>query len=289
MKVPLQDIARFIKDDLAKQVVQLKKKKINPRISVFFVGDSESRLAHVKAQQKVARELGIEFDLIHLTVAPPFLQFANRLKALSQDPAVHGIIIAEPLPVALQSDTIYNFIPLVKEISGHRKKTTYLPPIGLTVITVLKYMFQSTTINAKLYPDLQKDPPFFKQALKQKKVVLIGRGQSAGQPIAQTMAQFRINFINVNAQTFEPEQYYQDADVIVTSVGKKVLKGSDIKQGAALINVSAHDEGGEATGDYEESDVKTIARFYTPTAKGTGAIDTLFLFKNLIQAATPTE
>lgn len=284
MKVPLVDITRFIKDDLTQQVIQLKKKKINPRMAVFLVGATTQQLENIKVKQKVAKELGVELDITKLDTAPPFLQFANLLKAKSQLPNVHGVIIEQPLPVALQSDTIYNFIPLSKELNGHRKKTTFLPPIGLTVLTILKYIFQNTQVTAKLYPDPVKDPSFFKQSLKQKKVVLIGRGQITGQPIAQAMSQFRINFINVNSQTYEPEQYYQDADIIVTSVGKKVLKSTDIKPGAALINASAQDGHDGVTGDYDESEIKSVAGFYTPTARGTGMIDTLYLFKNLIEA-----
>lgn len=285
MKVPCMDIAHFIKDDLAKRVLQLKKEKITPRLVAILIEESPEQLSFVKTKQKIAKDLGIDFELVHLTASPSFLQFANLLKEKSHDPATHGVIIEQPLPSSLQSDTIYNFIPLEKELEGHRKKTTFLPPLGLSVLTILKYIFQNTQITAKLYPDSTKDPGFFKQSLKQKKVVLIGRGATAGQLIAHTMAQFRINFINVNSQTFEPEQYYRDADIIVTTVGKKVLKTADIKPGATLINVGLNEEGKGITGDYDENEIKSVAGFYTPALKGTGPLNVLYLFKNLIDAA----
>lgn len=285
MKVPCVDIARFLKDDLAKQVLQLKKNDVNPRLVDVLIGESAEQLAFVKLKQKIARELGVEFELIHLTAQPSFLQFANLLKEKSQDPKNHGIIIEQPVPSSLQSDTIFNFIPLSKELEGHRKKTKFLPPIGLTVLTILKYVFQNTQITAKLYPDPARDPGFFKQSLKQKKVVLIGRGPTAGAPIANVLSNFRVNFINVNSQTYEPEQYYKDADVIVTAVGKRVLKADDVKPGATLINVGINEEHKATAGDYDENEIKNIAGFYTAPLKGTGPIDVLYLFKNLIDAA----
>lgn len=284
MKVPCADIARFIKDDLSRQVLQLKKKKITPKLVAFLVGNEPEQLAHVKAQQKAAKEIGVDLELIHIEKPPAFLQFANLLREKSNDAATHGVIIESPLPTSLQSDTIYNFVPLAKELEGHRKKTVYFSPIGLTVLSILKYIFQNTQVSAKLYPDPVKDPSFFKQSLKQKKVVLIGRGANTGAEIAKVLSAFRINFINVNTQTFEPEQYYKDADVIITSIGKRVLKASDVKQGAVLINVGTPDDSG-AEGDYDEAEIKSVAGFYTPIHKGTGPIDILYLFKNLIDAA----
>lgn len=285
MKVPCVDIAHYIKEDLSKQVVQLKKKNINPKLVALLVGNAPEQLARVKAQQKAAKEIGIEFELVHIEKPPAFLQFANLLRDKSHDAATHGVIIESPLPTSLQSDTIYNFVPLTKELEGHRKKTQYLPPIGLTVLTILKYIFQNTQISAKLYPDPAKDPSFFKQCLKQKKVVLVGRGANTGAEIAKVLSNFRINFINVNSQTYEPEQYYKDADIIVTSVGKRVLRATDLKPGAVLINVGTPDDTKESTGDYDENEMKNVAGFYTPIHKGTGPIDILYLFKNLIDAA----
>lgn len=285
MKVPCADITRFIKEDLTRQVTQLKKKEVTPKLVAVLIGDDEEQLAAVKIKQKTARELGIEFELIHLQTPPAFLQFANLLKDKSHDPSVHGVVIEQPLPSSLQSDTIYNFIPLVKELEGHRKKTTFMPSIGLAILSILKYIYKSTKVNADLYPDAAKDPSFFKQGMKQKKVVLIGRGPQSGVPIAKTLSLFRINFINVNSQTFEPEQYYRDADVIVTAVGKRILKASDIKPGAALIDAGAHGKSSDSsTGDYEESEIKSVAGFYTPTSKCMGPLESLFLFKNLLDA-----
>lgn len=285
MKVPCVDIARFIEDDLAKQVLELKKNQVHPRLVDVLIGESAEQLAFVKAKQKIAKELGVEFELVHLPVQPSFLTFANLLKDKSHDPNNHGVIIEQPVPSSLQSDTIFNFIPLSKELEGHRKKTQFLPPIGLTVLTILKYIYQNTNITDKLYPDPTRDPGFFKQSLKQKKVVLIGRGPTAGAPIANVLSNFRVNFINASSQTFEPEQYYRDADIIVTAVGKRILKAGDIKPGATLINVGINEERKEMAGDYDENEIKNIAGFYTSALKGTGPIDILYLFKNLIDAA----
>ena len=44
-------------------------------------------------------------------------------------------------------------------------------------------------------------------------------------------------------------------------------------------------ENGKLKGDYEESEIKDIASHYTPTPGGSGPIDVVYLYKNLIDAA----
>lgn len=288
MKVPCADIAKLIKQDLTEHVSRLKKQSNKtPKLATILIGESPEQLAVVATKRKLAKDIGIEFDLVHLKTEPTFLQFANILKDKAADPTVNAVTIEQPVPVTLQSDTIYNFIPVKKEIEGHRKKAEFLPPVGLTIVSLLKYIYQNTQLTTSLYPDLAKDPSFFKQTLKQKRVVLVGRGSSGGLPIAQVLSQFRINFINVNSTTYDPEQYYKDADIIVTAAGSSgIFNAKELKPGVVLINVGLHFEKGELAGDYEEKDVKSIASFYTQPKNGTLPINALFLFKNLVDAAT---
>ena len=58
-----------------------------------------------------------------------------------------------------------------------------------------------------------------------------------------------------------------------------------LKPGVVLINTGVRKENGKLKGDYEEKDIKDIASFYTPTPGGSGPIDVVYLYKNLIDAA----
>ncbi len=77
----------------------------------------------------------------------------------------------------------------------------------------------------------------------------------------------------------------EEADIIITAVGKKVLAADMLKNGVILANVGLRHERGKLKGDYDEKEIKSVASYYTPTPKGIGPIDVLYLFKNLIDAA----
>lgn len=285
MKIPCIQITKELKRALKQRVTKLKKKKITPKLVIFLVGESAEQLSFVKIKQKVARSLGIKFEFVHLKEIPPFEQFANLLRKKAYDPETTGVIIQQPLPSKLFTETLYNFIPRDKELEGHHPKSPFLPPLGLAVLTVLKHAFQPKISMRHLFIDERQDFSFFKNALKHKKVVMVGRGLTGGVPIGKTLSYFRVNYLNTNTQTDNPSQYFEEADVIITATGKKVLTSDMLKPGVILINVGLRKEGKKLKGDYDEADVRSVAGCYTETPNGVGPIDVLYLFKNLIDAA----
>lgn len=285
MKIPCSDITIAIKSDLKKRVTDLKKRGSTPKLITILIGTAADQLSFVAIKKKVAKEIGVEFEFVHFKKCPSFLEFATDLRELAHRPSTTGLIIQLPLPSRLQSDTLYNYVPTVKDIEGHRAKSPHLPPLGLAVISLLKYVANPHSFKNTCYPDQIKDKDLFKNMLKHKKIVLVGSGITGGHPIAQTLQQFKIGFINVNSRTFDPLQYYKEADIIITSVGKKVIDSSMLKKGVILINTGLHKVGTKLQGDYKEEEIKNISAWYTQTPNGTGPLDVLFLYKNLVNAA----
>lgn len=285
MIVPCSEIREFIVNDLKNKVKILSEEGIYPRLVTLHVGDSEEQISYVRIKEKTAEELGITFEYIHIPKAPPLFKFMQLLKEHCMSPSVTGIIIQQPLPPRLQSDTIYNFIPQPKEIEGHRAKSPHIAPLGQAVLSALKYIYIKQDISEHLYPNLQDDPSQFKSLFKSKKIVLLGNGLTGGKPIGDTLTQFKINYININSQTPNPQEYIEQADIIISAVGKKVLDPQLLKKDVVLLNVGLHKDGKTLVGDYDESEIKDIASWYTPTPGGLGPIDVLYLYKNLIDAA----
>jgi len=254
-------------------------------LSVFLIGNAPDQLSFVKIKSEVAKALRINFKLIHLTRTPNFIDFANLLKKEVANPDVTGIIIQQPLPAQLSTDSIYDYIPLLKEIEGHKKKTEFVFPLGLAVMTIIKYIYDGKRKQDIIFVDMKKDRILFKNILKSKKVIVVGRGITGGKPIGKTLGSLNINYISTNSTTVDPESYFKTADLIITATGKKVIEPSMLKPGVVLINTGVRKENGKLKGDYEEKDIKDIASFYTPTPGGSGPIDVVYLYKNLIDAA----
>lgn len=282
MKIDGKKLAQIITNDLKKQVKKLKKK---PHLAVFLVGRSEENISFVKMKEKAIKKIGGKFQLYHFKTTPPFETFVNKIKEVSLNPEISGVIIQKPLPASLNTESLFDYIPYLKEIEGNKRKSPFFSPLGLAVLTVIKYIFFPGRKNS--YKDLivtEKHRLFFKNLLKQKKIVLIGRGETGGQPIGRTLTAFKINYINVHSQTPNPSIFYQEADIIISAVGKKILRKEMFKPGVILINVGLRKENGLWKGDYNEEEIKDIASFYTPTPGGIGPLDIAYLMKNLVEA-----
>ena len=277
-------IASYLQKLLQKELKTLKKKD---RISLatYLIGQSPEQLSYVKIKSHIASQLKINFQLINLKSTPNYIELANLIRQKAFEPAINGIIIQLPLPQELSTDSIFDYIPNNKEIEGHKKKSPFYPPLGLAVLTIFKYIYGGKRIDRNLLVDFEKDKQFFKKIFKNKKVVLIGKGMTGGKPIGHILGELKINYINVNATTINPESYFKNADVIISAVGKKVIHPADLKEGVVLINVGLRREDGKLKGDYDENEIKDIASFYTKTPGGIGPIDVIYLFKNLIDAA----
>lgn len=284
MIIPVKQLGEKLETELKKEVAKLSKKQ-KLKVVVFLVGNTPEQLSFVRIKQQTAKRLGILFELIQYETAPSFEPFMRKIKEMSQHPEVTGIIVQQPLPPQLVTESLFDFIALNKEIEGHRRKTEFYSPLGLAVLTILKYVYIHPKMDADLFIDKNKDFEALRRVLKHKQVIIVGKGVTGGKPLVKTFSEVKINFMGINSQTPNPHEYYREADIIIPAVGKKILTPEMIKPGAVLINVGVHTENGKLKGDYDEKEVDGIAGSYTATPGGVGPLDVLYLFKNLVDAA----
>ena len=126
--------------------------------------------------------------------------------------------------------------------------------------------------------------------LQTKHIVVIGRGETAGGPIAKQLSMHNEQCTIIHSKTKDEKKnlLLRQADIIVSCVGKeRIIKKEDIKKGVILISVGIwRDNEGKLHGDYDEDEIKDIASFYTPTPGGVGPVNVACLMENLITAST---
>ena len=122
------------------------------------------------------------------------------------------------------------------------------------------------------------------------KLVVIGRGETAGKPIAAHFTKLGCNPTVIHSQTPNAKKLMQSADIIISCVGKqRVVTREDIKQDVILISVGIwRDSEGKLHGDYDETDIENKASYYTPTPKGVGPVNVACLMQNLVIATKKT-
>ncbi len=281
-----QQIRTYLKQEVKRQFLTKKKSRVVPKLVVLSVRATPEGASFIKTKEKATHALGGNFELVSFRRTPRFEEFAGSLREVASNPKVTGIVIQKPLPSQLNTVTLFDYVPIFKEIEGHKHKSPFYPPIGLAVLTVIKYIYsKGDKRNIKnIIVDMDKDMPFFRQLLKRKRIVVVGRGETGGKPLGEVLNRAKVNFININSQTPNPEAFLVEADIIITAVGRKVIKPEYLKKGVVLINIGLRREGDEWKGDYDEDEIKDIASFYTPTPGGVGPLDIAYLMYNLVEA-----
>jgi len=106
----------------------------------------------------------------------------------------------------------------------------------------------------------------YKISLKNKSIVLIGKGRLVGQPIAIWLKKRNLKFSDINK--------IKNADIIISGAGKlNLIKGEMVKKGVIVIDIGK---------DVDFKSVSKKASYITPVPGGVGPVTVACLLENLI-------
>lgn len=286
MNIPCRDIALNLEEKLIEEVHALKQTGKIPKLVTVLVGSEPEQISFVNIKRRTAEKIGVIFELVHLAEEPSYEEFKKIVYQKAHDPKTTGIIIQHPFPKHYNPKEIYNLIPPEKEIEGHRSDSSFHFPLSIAVLSGVKYIIAHLAGEdaTKTVVNFDADKQLFHDYLKDKQIIIAGRGITGGAPISKALLDIGLPFTVVHSQTPNPHEIYRQADIIITATGKKMITLSDIKPGVILLNVGLRKEDGHLKGDYDEKEIEETASFYTQTPGGLGPLDVLYLFKNVIDA-----
>ncbi len=292
MRIDGRAIAETILTDLTHQITDLKKKGVTPTLAVIQIGDDPGSIAYIAQKKKAADRIGVR--LIH-TKFPIDVTVGEVNKTIDQynnGSSIHGIILQRPLPTSLNAQRISlcSAIRLSKDVDGFLPNSPYPVPVAAAVLKILRVTFSLITYRLSLEEALKKqiNERVLKELLITKKIIVLGRGETAGKPIAEALIKQGIYVSIIHSETPHPDDAIRTGDVVISCVGKSnVVRRDNIKEGVILVSVGLYrDSEGKLHGDYEEDEIKDVARLYTPTPGGVGPVNVACLMSNLVAAAS---
>lgn len=270
-----KQLANDILEGLKIRVSRLKKKGITPTLAVILMGDDSSSVAYIRQKELKAKEIGAEIKIYKFAKDISEEKVEALVKKLDADRSIHGIILQRPAPPQINTDKLVEFISPQKEVDGFGLGSPYDIPVAKAVFIMLEKAFRN--LNAETT---------FLDWLKTKKIVVLGKGETAGMPIIHRFIKLGVQPLIIDSKTQNREELIKNADVLVSAVGKiNIIDTNLLKKGVILIGVglSANDED-KIRGDYDMDKVSEIASFYSPTPGGVGPVNVSCLMKNLVKA-----
>lgn len=278
MKVSGRKVADVISKKLQQEVSKLAQK---PTLAIILAGDDPSSRIYVNNKIKRAAEVGINTKLLEFS----HKQFDDVLEAvweLNKDKSINGIIIQYPTYKDWDFEKLVSYVDPKKDVDGFLPNSFFKGATALGVWEMLTaFAFEE---------GFSKTEEF----LKNKNIVLLGKGKTAGGPTRDLLTEKGIEFNLIDSKTENPEELIKNADIVISATGRKnIITGDKIKEGSFVIGVGVGKEKIDSEekiyGDIEESTVSEKAKLYSPTIGGIGPLTIVSLLKNTIEASKKTK
>lgn len=269
-------IAAELRADIAKQVADLKKKGVQPGLTVILVGDDPASHVYVRNKIKACEEVGIISHEHRMAADSTQQEVRHVIKNLNANPNVHGILLQLPLPTHMDSDSLIQIIDPKKDVDGltfiNQGKLVAGDQTGLVPCTPQGSL--------QLIKSVKKD-------LTGLNAVVIGRSLLFGKPMAQLLLAENCTVTTAHSKTKNLADVCKQADILVAAVGRaKMVKGDWIKQGAIVIDVGINRaDDGKLYGDVDYDEAAKVAQAITPVPGGVGPMTIACLLENTVKAA----
>lgn len=224
---------------LKKLKVEIKRKRLKLKLSIVLVGEDSDSKIFIKQKKKACEKVGIDFELFKFSSKISNSELKKEIRKIIQNPDIKNIVVQLPLPKGLNTEEILNLIP--KE-----KNAEIVSPVVCAMDRILEE---------------------YKISLKNKKIVLIGKGRLVGRPVAIWLKKRKLKFSDIDK--------IKNADVIISGAGRpNLIKGEMVKKGVIVIDVGA---------DVNFKSVSKKASHITPTPGGVGPVTVACLLQNLVK------
>ena len=268
-------LAKTIRAEVAGRTAALKASGVNPALSIILVGEDPASQVYTKHKVNDSTETGLQATLERYPADMSEAELLARIRALNDDPMVHGILVQLPLPKHMDSQKVIETISPAKDVDGF-----HVASAG-ALMTGAPGFWPCTPYGCmKMLESIGYD-------LRGKHAVVIGRSNIVGKPMAMMLLAKNATVTICHSATQDLAAITRQADVVVAAVGKRnILTADMVKPGAVVIDVGMNrKEDGKLAGDVDFDGVKEVAGWITPVPGGVGPMTRAMLLANTLEAA----
>lgn len=270
-----KEMAAEVRDALAREVEELKKKGVTPGMALILVGGAEDSALYVRNKAKKCEEVGGHAEVHHLNEDVTIDEIMGLIDRLNKDEKIHGILVQLPLP-----EHLHQYEKQVMDAILPEKDIDAFHPMNLGNLMIGDDCYRGVTANAciKMLENINVD-------FKGKHAVVVGWSIEIGKPVTMMLFEKGCAVTLVHPdEDFVP--YTKQADIIITEVGRpRAITGDMIKPGAIVIDTGSNWVDGKSVGDVDYDSAAEVAGAITPVPGGVGPMRIIMLIYNLVEAA----
>ena len=242
-------------------------------LGILLVGDDSAAHMYATFMEKVAKGANFGTKLVQLPETATQEEVEAVIREFNEDTAIYGVLPLMPMPKHIDTEAVISALDPAKDIDG---LTTY--NIGLVSSGKGGYVPCTPKACMAIIDHYGID-------LAGKKVVVLGRSQVVGKPVALLALERNATVTICHSKTQNLEAELAQADVVIAAVGKAhMVHGSMLKPGSVVIDVGINDLEGQTVGDVDFDSAKEVASAITPVPGGVGSVTTTMMLEGLYEA-----
>lgn len=268
IKMDGKNLSSLVKEEIKTEIDLYKN---IPCLAVISVGEDSASKIYINNKKKSCEEVGIAFMSIHFDAEAKEKDIISKIEELNEDKNVSGIIVQLPLPSKFDEYKLLNTVSVEKDVDG------------LTDLSKGR-AYMNTSFIPCTAKGIMKLFDYYKIDLESKLVVIVGRSDLVGKPVARECLKRNATVIICHSKTKNLKDLTKQADILVAAAGKKYLIDKTmVKKDAVVIDVGINYEDTKIYGDVNK-DVEDVASYMTPVPGGVGPMTVVMLLKNTLEA-----
>ncbi|MFZ5981860.1 MAG: bifunctional 5,10-methylenetetrahydrofolate dehydrogenase/5,10-methenyltetrahydrofolate cyclohydrolase [Candidatus Zixiibacteriota bacterium] len=280
-----KEVAKNVREGLKPRIEALKKNGVTPGLATVLVGDDPASATYVNSKAKACENLNLYSEVIKKPASLTQRELLQIVKDLNENPKIHGILVQSPLPKPLDEMEITLAIRPEKDVDGFH-------PVNVGLMLIGQPNILPCTPNGivKLLEYYQIDPA-------SKEVVIIGRSNIVGKPLAALLMQKcpmgNATVTVAHSRTRNLAEVARRADILIAAIGQPEFVTADmVKEGAVIIDVGVNrvedkttEKGYRNVGDVHFDTCSQKASYISPVPGGVGPMTIAMLMVNTVTAA----
>lgn len=264
-------VAAFHRERVERKLYEYEERHQAAELAIVLAGSDKASAMYAKSMKRVAEDMGLTATIHTFPDDVEERELVEKIEEFNGDDAVIGILIMMPLPTHICAQHVINCMEPKKDIDGLTDSNVahlftgqpgFVPCTPQAVMAIFDYYHISLT---------------------GKEVVIIGRSNVVGKPLAQLCLNRNATVTHCHSRTRSLKEATLRADIIISAAGSPGLITKDmVKAGAVVIDVGINRVQGKTVGDVDFDGVATVASAITPVPGGVGAVTTTMVLENAV-------
>ena len=263
-----KQIAGNLKSEIKIRVGQMSDR---PMVSAIILGNHPSSVSYLKMLEKTCQSVDFDYEICELPVETDLEGLLQEIQIRNTNPKVKGILVQLPLPDHIDASKVLDAINPEKDLDGFH-------PLNAGHLFKGEKGIRPCTPSAVMYILDQS-----KIDLSGKNVVVIGRSNIVGKPLAMMLLEKNATVTICHSRTKDLASHTLRADVVIVAVGvPKFLKREMVTENTIVIDVGTNMVEGKLVGDADFEAISDFVQMITPVPGGVGPVTNAILLNNAL-------